>query len=103
MNDISALEVKKKLDRKENFLLLDVRLPFEVKYSKIESSVNIPVKEIDNALLKMDKSKEIVVYCHSGGRSAFATEYLIKKGFKAKNLAGGIIAYSEVDKKVKSY
>jgi adenylyltransferase/sulfurtransferase len=103
MKEITAKELKKKLDNKENFILLDVRLPFEVKYSKIEGSINVPVKEVDAYLVKMDKSKEIVIYCHSGGRSAFATEYLIKKGFKAKNLIGGIIAYSDVDPKVKKY
>src|SRR3989344_3808119 len=103
MQKISAHELKKRLGAHEDFTLLDVRLPFEVGYTKIEGSINIPLKQLEARSSELDKSREVVVYCHSGGRSSYATEVLLKKGFNAKNLTGGILAYSEVDEKIKKY
>jgi rhodanese-related sulfurtransferase len=44
---------------------------------------------------RLDKGKTYLVYCRSGNRSAQACQILSSKGFKAFNLAGGIMNWSE--------
>jgi len=54
---------------------------------------------------ELDSSREIVVHCKMGGRSAKAVEFLRQAGFtKVQNLAGGITAWAErVDPRVPKY
>jgi rhodanese-related sulfurtransferase len=93
--NISADGLKRKIDSKEDFVLLDVRTDQEVKKSRIEGSMHIPLKDMPEGLGKLDRTKEIIVYCRSGRRSGIAAEYLRKKGYDAKNLAGGILEWNE--------
>jgi rhodanese-related sulfurtransferase len=91
--NITVSELKKKIDSKENFILLDIRLNFELQNGIIEGSIHIPMKILPDNLDKLDKSKEIIVYCHSGGRSAYAVDYLRRLGYNAKSLEGGMIEW----------
>ncbi len=93
--EISVEDLKAKLDRKESFTLLDVREPREYETAKIEGSTLIPLGTLPRRLGELDKSREIVVHCRSGGRSGRAVQFLMEKGFKAVNVAGGILAWSE--------
>ena len=85
--------------------LLDVREPFEHQLCRIEGSKLIPLGQLRTRAGELDKSAEIVVYCHVGARSAKATELLSALGFsKVRNLKGGIRAWSEdVDPRVPIY
>ncbi len=91
---ITVEELKAKLDRKEDFILLDVREPHEHAACRIKGSRLIPLGEIPGRLSELDKDREIVVHCRMGGRSARAVETLRKAGFNAVNVAGGIEAWS---------
>ncbi len=93
--EITPKELKEKIDKKEDFILLDVREPWENEICSIKNSILIPMNEIEDRIKELDKSKEIVVYCHHGGRSSFVAQKLKKKGFKTKNLDGGIDAWAE--------
>ena len=102
IQELSVTEVKEKLDRGEEFLLLDVREPWEVNIAKIEGSLNIPMDEIPGRLEELkdrinnDSASEIVVYCHLGGRSASVSAYLMENGFKnVLNMIGGIKKWGE--------
>lgn len=99
MKEISAVELKKELGSGKNLLVLDVRTPPEVALGRLESCVHIPLQELTERMNELDKEKEIVVYCKSGGRSRRAIEMLESHGFKnLRNLTGGITAWSfEVD------
>lgn len=94
---ISVEDLKRRMDQKDSFLLLDVREPFEVEIAKIEGSINIPLGQIESRLNELEsyKNKEIIAHCHHGGRSRRALEFLKSKGFKhLKNVDGGIDEWS---------
>lgn len=92
---ISVEELKRRLDRGDRPVLLDVREPFEHAASNIGGRL-IPRGELANRLAELDPSDEIVVYCRTGNRSAQAAELLRRKGFtRVRNLDGGIVAWAE--------
>jgi rhodanese-related sulfurtransferase len=103
--NISAPELKARLDRGEKLLLLDVREPWEHQLARLEGSVLIPLREIQSRNGEIDSEAEIVVLCHHGVRSMMALNYLRQQGFKKlKNLAGGIDAWSLlVDPRIPRY
>jgi len=91
MKETTVEELKHKQDSNQDFTLLDVREPHEVHISKISSSTLIPLDELPGRLDELDKSKETVVMCRSGARSAKACELLEKEGFASvSNLKGGV-------------
>jgi len=102
--EISVEELKKKLDAKEDFFLLDVREPHEYQICNLNGYL-IPLNDLPKRVSELDPSKDMVVHCRSGGRSAKAVEFLQKAGYtKAKNLAGGILAWADrIDPKVPKY
>lgn len=105
VQEISAKELKAKMDRKEKFTLIDVREPNEFEINKIPGAKLIPLGSLPERVSELDSADEIIVHCHFGGRSAKACELLQKIGYKkVKNLAGGIDAWSQdVDPSVPKY
>ena len=103
----SVQELKEKLDRKEDFVLLDVRTDEELDIVKIEGCKHIALHELEASLGELDpfRDKEIVCMCHHGGRSAMAQHFLLSHGFKnVKNLPGGIHAYAlQIDPSLATY
>jgi sulfur-carrier protein adenylyltransferase/sulfurtransferase len=84
--------------------LLDVREPWEHQIARISSPMLVPMNELPGKIDALDKSQEIVVYCHHGVRSDMAAEWLRSQGYPAKNLIGGIDRWSrEVDPAVTRY
>ena len=105
VKQLSATELKSKIQQQENLFLLDVREPNEFQYSHISNSVLIPLNQIPNRLGELDPQQEIVVICHHGMRSLEAANYLVQFGYKnIANLTGGIDAWScACDSSVRSY
>ena len=105
---ISVKELKAKLDKKEahndNFLLLDVREPYEFQIAQIGGKL-IPQNDVPNRLGELNPEQEIVVHCRSGARSQKIAEFLAQNGFKkVSNVAGGILAWAdEIDPTVQKY
>jgi len=96
LNEVDVKQLKDMLDKGIDFILLDVRNDNEVILSNISKSIHIPMNTIPNRFTELDKSKEIVIYCKSGKRSAKVCEFLINNGYKnIKNLQGGILAWAE--------
>jgi len=92
--NIAPLDVFDKIIESSNVLLLDVRLAEEIPQDgKIANSVLIPLQVLSQNLSRLDKSKEIIVYCHTGSRSVEATKLLRSQGFDAVNMTGGIEAW----------
>jgi len=102
---ITAPELKAKMDRKEPFVLVDVREPYEYEICRIPGSKLIPVGELPARLSELDTADEIVLQCKSGARSARALHILQEAGFrKLANLQGGITAWADqVDPAVPKY
>jgi molybdopterin/thiamine biosynthesis adenylyltransferase/rhodanese-related sulfurtransferase len=102
---ITAVDLKTKLDRKDKFVLVDVREPYEYDICNISGSKLIPLGELPARLSELDSADEIVLHCKVGGRSAKALRILQDAGFrKLNNLQGGILAWSEkVDPSIPRY
>jgi adenylyltransferase/sulfurtransferase len=102
---ISAPDLKGKFDRQEQFVLLDVREPFEYDICRIPGSRLIPLGQLPSRMSELDSADEIVLQCKSGARSARALKLLQEAGFgKLSNLDGGIQAWAdEVDPSVPKY
>ncbi|WP_262964991.1 rhodanese-like domain-containing protein [Methylobacter psychrophilus] len=105
VKQLSATELKNKIDQEEKLFLLDVREPNEFQYGHIANSLLIPLNQIPNRLSELDTQLEIVVICHHGMRSQQAANYLAQSGFKnISNLTGGIDAWScNCDSSVRRY
>jgi adenylyltransferase/sulfurtransferase len=91
--DISARDLKARLDRGDRLVVLDVREPQEYQINRIDGSVLIPLGEIPQRYAELDPSVEIIAQCKSGVRSAKAAEFLRLKGYRVKNLTGGILGW----------
>jgi len=104
MTDISVEELKQRLDRGDNLFVLDVREPHEYQICNLGGHL-IPLNDLPKRVGELDPSKEIVVHCKMGGRSAKAADFLRQSGFtRVHNLAGGITAWAErIDPKVPKY
>jgi molybdopterin/thiamine biosynthesis adenylyltransferase/rhodanese-related sulfurtransferase/molybdopterin converting factor small subunit len=103
--DITAPELKERLDAGEPLMLLDVREPHEWDIAHLDGATLIPVSQITARANELSTADEIVLYCKGGTRSARALNELRDLGFrKLKNLRGGINAWSqEVDPSVPLY
>jgi sulfur-carrier protein adenylyltransferase/sulfurtransferase len=103
--DIDPTEVKEKIDRGDDFVLIDVREPHEYQICNIPYAKLIPLGELPKRVNELNTTDEIVAHCKSGMRSAKAVEFLKQAGFKRiRNMKGGILAWSDkVDPSVPKY
>jgi adenylyltransferase/sulfurtransferase len=103
--DISPIDVKARLDRGDDFQLIDVREVFEHQICNIPQAKLIPLGELPKRLNEIDPSRDVVVHCKMGGRSSKAADLLRANGYtKVLNMTGGILAWSDkVDPKVPKY
>mgnify|MGYP006269469883 CR=1 FL=1 len=92
--NITAVDLREKMNKGEDFLLLDVRTPAEHAEDAIEGSRLLPVQELSFRVQELPPNREIVVYCRVGNRSAFAATYLARLGYNVKNLEGGIMTWN---------
>jgi rhodanese-related sulfurtransferase len=81
------------LENDDNVTLLDVRTIEEYKEGHLRDATLIPVQALAENLgmLKQDKDKKIIVYCHTGNRSVSASRILEENGFTPLNVKGGIL------------
>ena len=106
MEEITATELKQRLDKGDDIQIIDVRETHEYEIGQIPNSKLIPLGQVLNRMNEIDPDRETVVHCKMGGRSAKAIDALQRSGFPGKliNLKGGITAWSdEVDPRVPKY
>ena len=75
--------------------LLDVREPVELAVENAPGAVNIPLGQLRARLGELPRDREILVICRSGQRAYSATRILLQKGFKARNLVGGMLSRTQ--------
>lgn len=92
----SADQVAEKISLREPLVLLDVRTNGERQRGAVAGSLHIPLHELGRRIgeLEPHRSKEIVVYCQTGSRSIPATARIMRAGFKAANLKGGMAEWN---------
>ena len=102
---VSVQELKRKMDAREVFQLIDVREAFEYEIARIDGATLIPLGEIAERTDELERDQPILVHCHSGQRSAQAVRLLQQRGFSnVYNVEGGIDAWSDyVDPSVPKY
>jgi rhodanese-related sulfurtransferase len=101
---MTVQELKQRRDAGEDIFVLDVREPHEYQIASIGGTL-IPMNQVPQRLAEIDRNREIVVQCRSGARSQRVAEFLAAQGYpNVKNLAGGILAWSDqIDPKVPKY
>ena len=98
---------------KPDLILMDVREADEVAYAPLRDPrvVQVPMSQLSRLLLdafppSITPQREIVVFCHVGGRSAQVVYWLnARNGFAhVYNLSGGMDAYAaEIDPSIARY
>lgn len=113
---ITTKELQQLIRNKVDYLLIDVRNKDELIHGMIPTAKNIPLPEVEHALdltpeafekkyhfKKPTKQDSLIFHCRSGGRSQQAAMIAENRGYQAKNYAGSIWEWSEIDKNVKRY
>ncbi|HEX5708227.1 MAG TPA: rhodanese-like domain-containing protein [Pyrinomonadaceae bacterium] len=106
MEEMTASELKRRLDAGDDIQIIDVREPGEYDVARIPDSKLIPLGQVVGRMGEIEEGRETVVHCKGGVRSAKAIEALQRAGFTGRlvNLKGGISAWSdEVDPSVPKY
>jgi rhodanese-related sulfurtransferase len=102
--EITPAEFVARRDRGEPMTLLDVREAWELDVASVPGIVHIPMGEVAERVDELNRDQEVIVLCRSGRRSLEVARFLQQKGFKAVNLAGGILAWSrDVDATIPTY
>lgn len=104
--EITAGELKRRLDRGDDLQIIDVREPHEYEIARLPGAHLIPLGQVVNRMKEIDPARETVCHCKGGIRSAKAIQALRQAGFEGQliNLKGGITAWSdEVDPSVPKY
>jgi len=105
MKEITVQELKKMMDEKADFQLIDVREPHEADICEIGGEL-IPQGEIPSNVDKVSRDKTVVIHCRSGARSGNMVRWLeTNHGFtNLYNLKGGILAWADqIDPEMTKY
>lgn len=90
---LNKIEVKELLTQ-ENTVLLDVRTEDEYWEESVEDSLNVPLHELEERVIELDKSKTYITFCRRGVRSKTAALILLEEGFtKVFNSQEGILTW----------
>jgi len=96
--DITVQELKERLDKGEELVLIDVREPYEWEVQHLDGVHKIALGSLPKSLDELQplKDQEVVMICRSGNRSGRATQFLRQQGFDhARNLKGGMKAWKQ--------
>lgn len=93
MKSFTALEVETLLNEGEELNIIDVRETEEVAEGKIPGAVNIPLGLVEFRMHELEKTKEYIIVCRSGGRSGRAAQLLDSHGFQVINMSGGMLSW----------
>jgi rhodanese-related sulfurtransferase len=93
MHEISVKELEALLGEGKELNLIDVREVEEVATGKISGVINIPLGLLEFRMHELDKTKEYIMICRSGGRSGRASQFLESQGFNVINMTGGMLAW----------
>ncbi len=93
MKEITAKEVEQLLREGKELNLIDVREDDEVANGKIQGAKHIPLGLVKDHIEELDKSKEYIIVCRSGGRSGRAVKLLESKGYNVVNMEDGMLGW----------
>ncbi|RCX16168.1 rhodanese-related sulfurtransferase [Fontibacillus phaseoli] len=91
--EISAHELAERIERGDALNIVDVREPVEWEEGHIRGAKHIPLGQLPERYEELDPKQEWFIVCRSGARSGLACELLSERGYKAVNMAGGLLAW----------
>ena len=97
----NATELNDRLKNSKRPIVIDVRQPDEYRTGHIAGAKLIPLNKLNSRMKELPQSREIVCVCASGNRSGSATRMLVKAGFNAVNLKGGMNSWRHANLPVK--
>lgn len=92
--EISTREVDEQVKQGKTLNIIDVREDDEYASGRIPGAKHIPLGQIPARLHELDKDKEYIMVCRSGNRSGMASEWLTERGYRVKNMVGGMLDWS---------
>jgi rhodanese-related sulfurtransferase len=98
---INALELNERLKNGKRPIVIDVRQPDEYRSGHIIGAKLIPLNKLSSRMKELPQSREIVCVCASGNRSGSATRMLVKAGYNAVNMKGGMLSWRRANLPVK--
>ena len=105
--EITPTELKARLDEGDVPLLVDVREAHEIRIADLpdHGQLRIPTGEFAQRFSEIDSDSDVVVYCRSGARSAWAVAILLQHGYQnVYNMTGGVLGWRlEVDPTLTAY
>lgn len=93
MKTMTAKEVEALLNEGKTLNMIDVREVDEVEAGKIPGAIHIPLGLVEFRMNELDKSKEYIMICRSGGRSGRAAQFLEGQGYNVINMTGGMLTW----------
>lgn len=100
INGKNKIVTPKELDEKrDEFLVIDVRSRSQYEAAHIEEAINIPLETLREKVKELDKNKKIAVHCNKGVTGNMGQNILLNSGFDAYNISGGYSNYSTLKKK----
>lgn len=100
INGKNKIVTPKELDEKrDEFLVIDVRSRSQYEAAHIEDAINIPLETLREKVKELDKNKKIAVHCNKGVTGNMGQNILLNSGFDAYNISGGYSNYSTLNKK----
>ncbi|OZS77908.1 rhodanese [Tetzosporium hominis] len=93
MKTITPQEVEQQLKEGKQLNLIDVREADEVASGHIDGITHIPLGVLEFRMNELDKNKEYIMVCRSGGRSGQATMFLDSQGYNVTNMSGGMLEW----------
>ncbi len=94
MKEITTDALIKMIEQGNAANIIDVRETDEVAEGKIPGAMNIPLGLVEFRMNELNKSKEYIIVCHSGGRSGRAVQFLESHGYSVTNMVGGMLAWT---------
>lgn len=93
MKETTPKDVERQQNEGKQLNIIDVREVEEVEEGKIPTAINIPLGLLEFRMHELDKTKEYIMVCRSGGRSGRATQFLCGQGYQVTNMIGGMLAW----------
>ncbi|MCL4318932.1 MAG: rhodanese-like domain-containing protein [Firmicutes bacterium] len=87
VHDLTVDELAQNL---ENYIVVDVREPYELRSGIIPGAISIPMGQLEQRIAELDKSQAHAIVCASGSRSASVAAWLSQQGFNVANVVGGM-------------
>lgn len=87
---VEDLTVDTLVSQLNDWTVIDVREPYELRSGMIPGSQSIPLADLENKAGNLAREGRYAIVCASGNRSQSAAAFLAEQGFQVANVVGGM-------------